>query len=242
MNNEFTNRLTSFTTALDFANKPENKAVWDNQVPKSFGMKIGELVTEVAALGDWAQKQSESIAGEAEAKDKEQKELEDVAFQMAEALVTYFKDKGLLADAEPFRRAISWWQGLRDQDLLARSQDVLDAATPLTTGANAASNADNYGISAARVAAVKKERDDYEKVVNAPASARAGRKAFTAQMREKFQPVTAKFRDLDRLAPQFRPRPNGDAFVEGWFAARQVVDSGGSPKAATAKPVVSPPV
>lgn len=231
MNNEFTNRLTAFTTALDFANAPERKGVWENQVPKSFGAKLGELTGEVRALQQWAQSQGGSIGGAAEAKEKEEAELEDAAFELAQALVTYFIDKGQLAEAEPFRRARSWWQGLRDQDLLARSQAVIDAATPLTTGATAASNAEDYGISAIRLAALTKERADYQTIVSAPAAARAGRKALTAQMREKFQPVTMKFRDLDRLVPQFRSRPGGEAFVEGWFAARQVVNAGRGPSA-----------
>lgn len=226
MKDEFTNRLTAFVTALDFANDPERIAVWQNQTPKTFGTKLGELATEVMALQAWAQQQSESIAGSAEAKEKEEEELEQAAFEMAQALVTYFMDEGDLEAAEPFRRTFSYWQRLRDQELLLRSQAVLDAATPLTTGANAATIAENYGISAARVATLVSERTGYDAVVSAPAAARAGRKAYTAQLREKFRPVTAKFRDLDRLVPQFRSRPGGEAFVEGWFAARQVINAG----------------
>lgn len=178
---------------------------------------------------EWLALLERSIAGSAEAKEKEEEELEQAAFEMAQALVTYFMDAGDLEAAEPFRRTFSYWQRLRDQDLLLRSQAVIDAATPLTTGANAATIAENYGISAARVATLVSERNGYDAVVSAPAAARAGRKAYTAQMREKFRPVTAKFRDLDRLVPQFRSRPGGEAFVEGWFAARQVINAGSGP-------------
>ena len=226
MNDEFANRLTSFVTALSFANEAERKPVWENQVPKSFGTKLAESAAAVTALQAWVQAQGGSIAGAAEAKESQETDLESAAYTLAQALVTCLMDAGQLEAAEPFRRAFSWWQRLRDQELLARAQALIDAATPLTTGANATAHAENYGISAAQVSALVQERADYAAVVSAPAAARAGRKAFTSLMREKFRPVGAKFRDLDRLAIQFRARPNGAQFVEGWFAARQVIDAG----------------
>ncbi len=229
MDDKFLNRLASFTTTLDFADLPEHKAVWENQVPKAFGTKLGQLATEVTALRQWCQKQGASIGGAAAAKVLEERELETAAFELAQALVTGLMDAGRVAEAEPFRRSASWWQGLRDQALLTHSQGVIDAATPLTTGAGAAANAENYGISAARLAALVAQRTDYLAVVSAPAAARSGRKGYTALLREKFLPVTVKFRDLDRLVPQFRARPGGEAFVAGWFAARQVVDAGHGP-------------
>ena len=43
MKDEFSNRLTSFLVTLNFANAPERKTVWENQVPMMFGTKLGTL-------------------------------------------------------------------------------------------------------------------------------------------------------------------------------------------------------
>ena len=227
MTNEFADWLTSFRTALTFANETERKAVWENQVPKSFGTKLVQAEALFGPLEEWCQAQSQSIGGFAEDKAVQEAEVEGAAFQLAQALVTCFLDAENLTAAEPFRRGFSYWQLLRDADLLLRSQDVIDAATLLTTGAGAAAIADNYGISTAAVAALVATREDFADVASAPAAARAGRKGYSMLMRERFKPMRALFRDLDRLVMQFTPRPGGPQFVEGWEAARNVIATGG---------------
>jgi hypothetical protein len=123
--------------------------------------------------------------------------------------------------------------------LLDRSQDVIDAALPLTTGPNATAIAEGYGISAASVAQLVKERADYAEIVNNPAAARSGKAGLSKLVRAKFKPVSQQFRALDRLVGQFKKRPGGADFVSGWFVARQVVNTGGrkKTKAAATTPV-----
>lgn len=229
MDDEFSRRLNSFVTTMDFANGEEWTPVWTGQTPMMFGTKLGEAAVLVAGLQDWVQRQAQTSAGATEAKKQEHDQLESAAFVLAQALVTYFMDQDDLTAAEPFRRSRSYWQTLKDQDLLARSQAVIDAATPLTTGAEAAAIASGYGISAAAVTALTGERTDFADIVGQPTAARASRKAYTSLMRAQFLPVTGKFRDLDRLVVQFAARPSGPEFVAGWMAARNVVgDTGGA--------------
>jgi hypothetical protein len=85
------------------------------------------------------------------------------------------------------------------------------------------------GITAATVAACKKEADDYEAVISAPQQAIAGRKATTAQMRDRFNAVEAVFASLDGLVEQFTDK----TFVGGYHAARTVRDLGHGPGADT---------
>ncbi len=226
MKDEFRNRLESFQTTLTFANDPARQPVWENQVPKGFGTKLTEVGPMVEELAEFCAKQSASILGQAEEKAQEESPLEQGAFELGQALTLYFEDAGDLATAEPFRRTLAWWQKINATDLLARTQDMIDAATAVTALPNATTIAENYGISAAAVTALTAARTDFAAVANAPAAARSGRKGYTALLRTKFAPVSAKFRDLDRLVVQFAARPNGPEFVAGWVAARQVRDSG----------------
>lgn len=229
MNDEYSNQLNAFTTTLQFANDPERNTVWDNQIPKAFGTKIDEAEVMLGPVADWLAKQSASILGAAEGKAIKEEGLEEIASLLSEAVATYLLDQDDVAGAEPFRRTPYYWQTLKDQELLARTQDLIAAVTPLTTGANAATIAENYGISAARLTTLTSERADFAAIVAAPAAARAGRAGYTALAREKLKPLKGKFREMDRLVRQFQSRPGGDAFIAGWFSARKVVDAGHGP-------------
>ena len=72
--------------------------------------------------------------------------------------------------------------------------------------------------------------------VGAPQQAIAGRKATTAQMRDRFNAVEAVFASLDGLVEQFSDK----TFVAGYHAARTVRDLGHGPAAATTPPAPPP--
>ncbi|HBJ84008.1 MAG TPA: hypothetical protein DDZ88_09100 [Verrucomicrobiales bacterium] len=122
---------------------------------------------------------------------------------------------------------------MRDAALLANAREVIRVAEGLLAGADTATAAE-CGITAATVAACKKEADDYEAVISAPQQAIAGRKATTGQLRERFNTVEAVFASLDGLVEQFPDK----TFVAAYHAARIVRDLGHGPGT---EPTPAPP-
>ena len=87
----------------------------------------------------------------------------------------------------------------------------------------------SYGITAAAVAQLAKEADDYEAIVGGPAAAIAERKALTESLRERFNAVEAKFEELDDLILGFDGTAAGWALIAAYQAARIVRDAGRGP-------------
>lgn len=137
----------------------------------------------------------------------------------------YYTDKGQETEAGEVDLPPSDWHKLRDQQLLAKSQLVIDRATLLSTGATAVEAA-KYGITPAAVTALTKERADYDDIVNAPGLAIAIRKALTQGFRPAYKATEKKFRDVEKLLRQFRTMAAGRAMVEAWNAARIIKDAG----------------
>lgn len=226
MKDEFTNRLGAFRTTLDFLQTTANRPKWDGQPPLRFTSRVAEAVAAVAALAEFCQAQGAVIKGVAVDKAREEKELEDAAFVLGQAVGECCRGLGNAADAARCAFPKSAWRGMRDAALLANAREVIRVAESLLSGAQAAAAAE-CGITAATVAACKKEADDYEAVVSAPQQAIAGRKATTAQMRDRFNAVEAVFASLDGLVEQFTDK----TFVASYHAARTVRDLGHGPGA-----------
>lgn len=132
---------------------------------------------------------------------------------VAQALVQWFADHQQEAEAGQISLTKSAWKALRDQQLLTKSQLVIDHATTLTTGPHAA-DAAKYGITPAAVQLLTKERGDYAEIINAPGAALAVRKALTKGVREK------KFGELDALIIQVGTTPAGKSLIAAWNDAR----------------------
>lgn len=234
MKDAFTNRLGAFRTTLDFLQVPANKAKWDGQPPLRFTARVTEAVTAVAALATFCQQQSAVIKGAAMDKAREEKELEDEAFVLGQAVVECCGGMGNEADAARCDFSKSAWRGMRDAALLANAREVIRIAEELLAGPHAAVAAE-CGISAVSVAACKKEADDYKAVLTAPQQSIATRKALTAKLRERFNAVEKVFTSLDGLVEQFTDK----TFVAAYHAARTVRDLGHGPGADT-PPVPTP--
>ena len=226
MQDEFINRLGAFKRSLGVLDKPEHKKLWEDKPPVIFTVKTGESRIMTGALGDAQKQQETGIGGPTEEKDREETELEDTASVLGQAMGLYHKDHGQETEAGEVDLTLTEWRKLRDQQLLAKSQLLIDRAAALASG-DTAEEAAKYGITPAAVAALTKERKDYDEIVNAPDVAIAIRKALTRGLRPAFNATEAKFAELDRLILQFRTTPEGRAFVEAWKAARIVKDSGG---------------
>lgn len=237
MKDEFTNRLNAFRTTLDFLNAPANKPKWDGQPPLRFISRVAEAAEAVAGLAMFCQQQGAVIKGAAVDKAREEKELEDAAFVLGQAVAECCRGLGNAADAARVAFSKSAWRGMRDAALLANAREVIRLAEGLLAGTHVAVAAE-CGISAASVAACKKEAGDYEAVISAPQQAIAGRKATTAQMRDRFNAVEAVFASLDGLVEQFPDK----VFVAAYHAARVVRDLGHGPGGeAPPAPPVPPP-
>jgi hypothetical protein len=233
MNAELDLRLKAFNRSLDMLALPEYSALWKGKAPEVFTAKHEEATAMVAALEDAAKKQQAGLGGVTDEKEREETELEDVAFMVAQAMLLWFNDKKQETEAGEMDMAKSVWQGLRDQQLLTKSQRVIDLATSLTSGGTAA-DAAKYGITPAVVTMLIKERKDYDDIVNAPGVAQTVRKALTKGFRPAFALVEKKFGQLDSLIIQFGTTAAGKAMVSAWNDAR--VQKGQSNASRDAKP------
>jgi len=151
MNIELDLRLKAFNRSLGVLDLAEHVALWKDKAPMVFTTKKAEADSMTAALAEAAKKQEAGLGGVAEEKDREEAELEDMAFVVAQALLSWFNDQKQETEAAEVDFSKSAWQGLRDQQLLTKSQRVIDLATAVTSGPKAADAAD-YGITAEAVA------------------------------------------------------------------------------------------
>jgi hypothetical protein len=229
MKDEFTNRLGMFDTALVTLNKPEHKAIWENQPPLVFTTKVADAGVAVTDLRAFCRKQETDITGAAADKAREEQEAIDATHAVARALVTWFRDQNDETNAAKVDLSPRAWGRLRDQQFLEKGRLVKQLADGVLAGANAA-QAVTYGITAAAVAAVQKEVEEYGAVISAPQASIADRKATTAQLRAKFNAVEAKFGVLDDLILQYGATPAGRAMVLAYQAARTVRDLGTGPQ------------
>ncbi len=182
MKDEFTNRLGAFRTTFDFLQAPANKPKWEGLPPLRFTSRVAEAGAAVAALAEYCQQQGAVIKGSAQDKAREEKELEDVAFVLGQAVAECCDGMGNEADAARCAFSRSTWRGMRDAALLANAREVIRVAEGLLAGPHADVAAE-CGITAVSVAACKKKADDYEAVISAPQQSIATRKALTAELR-----------------------------------------------------------
>jgi hypothetical protein len=111
--------------------------------------------------------------------------------------------------------------------LAGTGEVILDLAEPLTqSDGNGPPPGEKYGVTAGRLAVVEELWTRYSMVVGAPASARAKRKALTGALSGQFAAVEEQFAELDDLILQFRGSEAGHRFVESWFNARRLTDTG----------------
>lgn len=242
MKNELTNRLGMFDTSLGNLNTPVHKLIWNGQAPLVFTTKVADAVTAVAGLREFCRKQGIDITGAALDKEREGKEAVVVAHKLARALVTWFRDQADETNAAKVDFPESGWRRLRDQIMVDTGRLVRDLAQGVVAGPDAA-EALTYGITAAAVASVNKEVEEYAAVVSAPQVSIADRKGLTEQLRIKFNEVELKFVGLDDMILQFGDGAAGQNFVAAHKAARIVRDLGGGGSSPTPPPAPpTPPV
>lgn len=223
MKDEFTNRLHAFRTTLNYLLMPEQRPTWEGKTPVRFTTLTTQAVGAVEDLADFCQKQSASIKGAAMDKAREEKELEDAAFTLGQAVGECCGALGNETDAMKCAFPLSKWQGMRDAALLANAREVVRIAQE-TLAAHPVEAAE-CGITEAAIQACASEVDDFQRVLTSPQQAIATRKAHTALLRDRFNEVESIFTRMDALIGQF---PDA-TFVHGYRAARTVRDLGHGP-------------
>jgi hypothetical protein len=225
MNDEFVNRLARHRKVLTYLDLPANQPLWSDLVPKIFTSTVAQLRAAVDSFGAAGAAQSAPVSWEQQ--NREERELEDHAFPLSNALYDVLLDAGREAEAAEWRMTETDWRKLREQLLLDKAQRLLDqlaaalAATPTV--------ADDYGISTARIAALTQEWQDYAEVIGEPGARKATRAGLTGSLRARMRVLDGLAEKMDRLIVSFRGTPEGKAMVAGYFAARRVDDLGHGP-------------
>jgi len=221
MKDTHTNRLDAFRAVLAYLTNPVNVPLWKDQRPLRFTKRAAAAAAAVPALAKFCEEQSSILSGLAADKAREEKELEDAAYVLGKAVAECYRELGNEADAAKVDFSQSEWRAKRDADLLAAARETIKIARALLAGPHAV-EAEDCGIDAHLVDETEREADEFQAALGTPRAAIASRRALTIQMRDRFNAVEAIFASMDGLVEQFRD----ESFVEGYFAARSVVDAG----------------
>lgn len=241
MKDTLASKLVSFQASLTVADKEENKPLWQNKPPIAFGEALLAARTAVAALATAAADQSANIRGVADALRGMRIQFENALHPLTRATFRCLKNLGNNQDASKVDFTPTDLRIARAVALSGIGETVLNLAEPLTRPGNNGQPApgDKYGVTAVKFAELDELWTNYSTAVGAPASARARRKAITDALPGQFARVEEQFAELDDLVIQFRGTEVGDRFVEAWFNARRVVDTGR--RAARPNPTTTPP-
>jgi len=241
MNDTLTSKLGSFQATLAVADKDESKPIWQNKPPLAFSECLLGARTAVATLAKAGADQSANIRGSTDALRGMRTQFENALHPVARASFRCLKSTGEDEAAAKVDFTPSDLRNARAIALAGIGETVLNLAEPLTKspGNGQPASGDKYGVTAAKFAEVDQLWTDYSTAVGAPASARARRKAITDALPGQFAAMEEKFAELDDLVIQFRGSEGSDVFVEAWFNARRVVDTGR--RAARPNPAPAPP-
>jgi hypothetical protein len=228
MNDTLTSKLGSFQATLAVADKDENKPIWQSKPPLAFNECLLGARTAVAGLARTGAEQSAAIRGSTDALRGLRTQFENALHPFARATFRCLKNTGENENAVKVDFTPSDLRNARAVALAGIGEIVLNLAEPVTKspGNGQPAPGEKYGVTAAKFAEVDELWTDYSTAVGAPASARARRKAITDALPSQFAATEEKFAELDDLVIQFRGSEASDRFVEAWFNARRVVDTG----------------
>lgn len=214
-----------FRTVQQTLNKPEYLAVWQNQPPLGFGVLAAEFFEALADFESLLASHTQQSAGATQDKTREERELADAAHLLGSALAIWLRRQNDNTNAARVAHSPSAWARMRDEELLQLSQAVIDLAESVVASPNAA-DAEKFGITAAAIAEVTKERTDYVAIVAAPQQQITERKALGQLYRPRFQTISGLLADMDDLILQYRTTPAGETFAAAYQSARTIRDLG----------------
>lgn len=237
MKDEFKNRLARHRKVIAYLNEPANSGRWAAIAPFRFGTLVSELTVGVEAFSAAGGQQSNAVSWDEQ--NREERELEDIADALAQAFYDFLLSAGREAQAAEWDMNITKWRKLTEEALLAKA---LRLHTQLTAELAATPTiADDYNLSAARIAQLNSEYADYHAIISKPVSDRSGRAGLTGSMRPRMRILDGIAKSMDRLILSYRGTPEGDAFVDGYFIARRVDDLGHGPGDDTTPPPAPTP-
>jgi hypothetical protein len=186
--------------------------------------------------------QSANISGSTDALRGIRGEFEAALHPLARAAFRCLKNLDREEDAGKVNLAPSDLHTARAVGLAALGETVLELAEPLTKPAATSQPApgEKYGLTADAVSKVDDLWSRYSTAVGAPGSARAKRKAMTGALPGQFASAEEVFAELDDLVLQFRGSEEGNRFVDAWFNARRVSDTGRRAAKANHTPTPAP--
>lgn len=226
MNSTQSNKLSSYLAVQGVLNGSE---VWKGLA--AFAAGADELEEHIASIQTLVQTQT-SQNGAAAEKAQAFQVLVDAAFETAAATraCAVASSNRELARRVDFSRS-DVGKG-RDTEVVARCQDILAAATE-----NLASLAD-YGITQAKLTALKKKVEGFQAVQAKPRQGRATSSSATKELAKLFREVDELLSErLDALAVQFKD--SQAAFYNEYTTVRSIVRTPGgrSSKAAVVTPI-----
>lgn len=196
----------------------ENKALWQD-IP-AFADAVTRAESGTAAI---RQKSGDQAAtGDAAAKAAARTELENVAMEIGDQLAPLASKTGnheLLAKVDLAKSVVDH---LADSDLLIYARGVAKGAAE-----NSAVLASDYKITAADLAALDEAIAKFDRMKTAPRDAIVNRKVATLSLPEAITFVRGIYRnEIDKMMTRFKKKEPD--FYKGYFAARVIVDRGGS--------------
>jgi hypothetical protein len=206
-----------------------NNSTW--QTLQAFADAYADFGTRVTNIQNLAQSQAVDSTGLSADKDQLRKTMALAAVEIALATNAYAKK-------------------VKNNDLAAKTnvsvstfmegRDTLAATNALNIQAAANTNLPslaNYGVTAAKLTALKGKIDAYSASITKPRDAVGSGSTATQDMAAEFAAADAALNDeMDALLPQFKTA--NAKFVEDYTNARIIVDAGGGK--AKAKPAPAP--
>lgn len=208
-----------------------NQSTW--QVLQAFVDGYADFGGRVSNIQNLAQSQSVDPTGLSADKDQLRRAMAEAATEVAGGVYAYAKKVKNNDLAAQTNVSVTTFMDGRDTLAATRALNVHAAAT-----ANLA-NLAPYGVTAAKLTALKAKVDAYSASITKPREAVGSGSTATKQMDDEFHAADAVLEDqLDMLMPQFKAA--NPTFVADYQNARIIVDSGGG-KAKAKTPTPPPP-
>jgi hypothetical protein len=223
MNIRLQNQLNMVGACLNLATSTDYKPVWTGNPPADFAADMAQLQTDYGAVTAKAAQADGATGGAADAKAVAETALEDAAHVLARALANHFKKNGDLDNLGKVDVSKSQIVKLRNQELVAKTTEILNLATVAVAQPDAAAR----GVTIARVTALSAAIAAFSNVMSKPRGQIVNRSTLLKEVETDVADLVEQVNDMDDLALQFDGTEAGKRFTEAWKRARIIVDTGG---------------
>ena len=229
MNDTLASKLTSFHAALDVADETAFRPVWHGQPPAAFEEMLTAARAMVETLASKGAQQSAPVTGASDGLRQVRTEFEALLLPRTRATFRCLRALGRAEDAAKADLTPTDLHNARAVNLAGLGETVLELAEPLTLAPAPGQPAPGakFGLTAESIAALDAAWQRYGTAIGAPLGARSRRKALTEQLPGDFRAAEEHFATLDDFILQFDDAGGtGTRFIDSWFNARRVQDTG----------------